>query len=274
MEVEQIMKGAFEHFMAKEIFEQPDSLTNTMRGRVVPPCAAYPGGRIQLGGICANAAAIRRSRRLILCACGTSFHGCLAARRPAHPPPLPSPPPPRRPLLPPCPAEASPLLLPHSGLAPPPSPAVPPPFTACTAALPARRPGLALGHGSCCTFPPAWMGCPHPRLCPGVCVQVRPLLEEMTELPVQMELASDFLDRRPALDRSDTCIFVSQSGETADTLRALEYARGAGALCVGVTNTVGWLPPSCPEPKCRNPKPYAQETDAAGRQHSRCSGNP
>ena len=146
MEVEQIMRGAFDHFMAKEIHEQPESLRQTMRGRVVPPGPGCPHGRIQLGGICAFAQTIRRSRRLLFIACGSSFHGCLA---------------------------------------------------------------------------------------------VRPLFEELTELPCQLELASDFLDRRCPVFRGDTCVFVSQSGETADTLRALEYAREAGALCVGVTNTVG-----------------------------------
>jgi glucosamine--fructose-6-phosphate aminotransferase (isomerizing) len=146
MEVAQIMRGAFDHFMAKEIHEQPDSLRQTMRGRVVPAGPGCPYGRIQLGGICAFAQTIRRSRRIMMIACGSSFHGCLA---------------------------------------------------------------------------------------------VRPLMEELTELPVQLELASDFLDRRCPVFRGDTCVFVSQSGETADTLRALEYAREAGALCVGVTNTVG-----------------------------------
>lgn len=146
MEVEQIRLGKWSHFMAKEIHEQPDSLRQTMRGRVVPASPDCPWGRIQLGGMRACAPGIRRSRRVLLIACGTSFHGCLA---------------------------------------------------------------------------------------------VRALFEEMTELPVQLELASDFLDRRPPLARGDTCVFVSQSGETADTLRALEYAREAGALCVGVTNTVG-----------------------------------
>jgi glucosamine--fructose-6-phosphate aminotransferase (isomerizing) len=58
-------------------------------------------------------------------------------------------------------------------------------------------------------------------------------------LPVALELASDLLDRRPPIFRDDTCVFVSQSGETADTLRALDYAKSKGALCVGVTNTVG-----------------------------------
>ena len=58
-------------------------------------------------------------------------------------------------------------------------------------------------------------------------------------MPVVLELASDLLDRRGPIFRDDTAVFVSQSGETADTLRALEYAKAAGALCVGVTNTVG-----------------------------------
>lgn len=58
-------------------------------------------------------------------------------------------------------------------------------------------------------------------------------------VPVTMELASDLLDRQGPIYREDTAFFVSQSGETADTLQALEYAKGCGALCVGVTNTVG-----------------------------------
>ena len=146
LEVEQIMRGKWDHFMAKEIHEQPDSLRQTMRGRVISPGPACPAGRIQLGGISGFAGAIRRSRRIMFIACGSSVHGCLA---------------------------------------------------------------------------------------------VRPLVEELTELPVQLELASDFLDRRCPVFRGDTCVFVSQSGETADTLRALEYAKSAGALCVGVVNAVG-----------------------------------
>lgn len=58
-------------------------------------------------------------------------------------------------------------------------------------------------------------------------------------IPVTMELASDLLDRRGPIYREDTAVFVSQSGETADTLLALEYALSSGALCVGITNTVG-----------------------------------
>lgn len=54
-----------------------------------------------------------------------------------------------------------------------------------------------------------------------------------------MEIASDLLDRQAPVYRDDTLIFVSQSGETADTLNALEYSLENGALCVGITNTVG-----------------------------------
>ena len=58
-------------------------------------------------------------------------------------------------------------------------------------------------------------------------------------IPVTMEIASDLLDRQGPIYREDTAVFVSQSGETADTLNALEYALENGALCVGITNTVG-----------------------------------
>ncbi|XP_039155378.1 glutamine--fructose-6-phosphate aminotransferase [isomerizing]-like [Eucalyptus grandis] len=54
-----------------------------------------------------------------------------------------------------------------------------------------------------------------------------------------MEIASDLLDGQGPIYREDTAVFVSQSGETADTLHALEYALQNGALCVGITNTVG-----------------------------------
>jgi glucosamine--fructose-6-phosphate aminotransferase (isomerizing) len=64
-------------------------------------------------------------------------------------------------------------------------------------------------------------------------------MEELTELPVMVELASDFLDRSTPVFRDDVCFFISQSGETADTLMALRYCKKRGALCVGITNTVG-----------------------------------
>lgn len=70
-------------------------------------------------------------------------------------------------------------------------------------------------------------------------VATRQVLEELTELPVMVELASDFLDRNTPVFRDDVCFFISQSGETADTLLALRYCKDRGALTVGITNTVG-----------------------------------
>ncbi len=61
----------------------------------------------------------------------------------------------------------------------------------------------------------------------------------MTEIPISVELASDFLDRKTPIFRDDVCVFVSQSGETADTILAMRYCLERGALCVGVVNTVG-----------------------------------
>ncbi|KAL0043584.1 hypothetical protein WJX79_009134 [Trebouxia sp. C0005] len=60
---------------------------------------------------------------------------------------------------------------------------------------------------------------------------------QLTDIPVSLELASDLLDRLCPIFRDDAYIFVSQSGETADTLRALRYAKDQGALCIGITNT-------------------------------------
>ncbi|EPY74873.1 glucosamine--fructose-6-phosphate aminotransferase [isomerizing] 1 [Camelus ferus] len=70
-------------------------------------------------------------------------------------------------------------------------------------------------------------------------VATRQVLEELTELPVMVELASDFLDRNTPVFRDDVCFFISQSGETADTLMGLRYCKERGALTVGITNTVG-----------------------------------
>lgn len=67
----------------------------------------------------------------------------------------------------------------------------------------------------------------------------RAIFEELTEIPIGVELASDFLDRKTPIFRDDVCVFISQSGETADTILALRYCLERGALCLGVTNTVG-----------------------------------
>ncbi|EHY64713.1 uncharacterized protein NESG_01878 [Nematocida ausubeli] len=70
-------------------------------------------------------------------------------------------------------------------------------------------------------------------------LQMRALFEELTGIPSSIEIASDFNDRLPPISRSDCCIFVSQSGETADSLIALRYIKEKGALSVGITNVVG-----------------------------------
>ncbi|KAL2708196.1 D-fructose-6-phosphate amidotransferase [Kluyveromyces marxianus] len=141
MELAQIMKGPYKHFMQKEIYEQPESTLNTMRGRI-----DFETNTVTLGGLTSRLPAIRRARRLIMIACGTSYHSCLAARA---------------------------------------------------------------------------------------------IFEELTEIPVSVELASDFLDRRAPIFRDDVCIFVSQSGETADTMLSLNYCLERGALTLGIVNSVG-----------------------------------
>ncbi|OUM70133.1 hypothetical protein PIROE2DRAFT_1819 [Piromyces sp. E2] len=141
LELAEIMKGQYDHFMQKEIFEQPESVVNTMRGRV-----NFDTHKVTLGGLKAYLATIRRCRRIVFCACGTSYHSAIATRA---------------------------------------------------------------------------------------------IFEELTEIPVSVELASDFLDRRTPIFRDDVCVFISQSGETADTILALRYCLERGALCVGITNTVG-----------------------------------
>ncbi|GAA5801880.1 glutamine-fructose-6-phosphate transaminase [Helicostylum pulchrum] len=141
IELAEIMKGSFDHFMQKEIYEQPESVVNTMRGRV-----NFENHEVTLGGLRGFTHTIRRARRIIFIACGTSFHSCLATRS---------------------------------------------------------------------------------------------LFEELNQIGTQAELASDFLDRGSPVFRDDVCVFVSQSGETADTILAMRYCLERGALCVGVTNTVG-----------------------------------
>lgn len=141
LEIQQIMKGNYNSFMQKEIFEQSESVVNTMRGRV-----DFKSNTVVLGGIKDYIGDMMRCRRLLLIGCGTSFHSAIATRQ---------------------------------------------------------------------------------------------ILEELTELPVMVELASDFLDRKTPVFRDDVCFFISQSGETAETLVALRYCKQRGALIVGITNTVG-----------------------------------
>ncbi|KAK4698247.1 glutamine---fructose-6-phosphate transaminase (isomerizing), partial [Phenoliferia sp. Uapishka_3] len=138
IELAAIMKGSFDHFMQKEIYEQPESVVNTMRGRV-----NFDTHTITLGGLKAYLSVMRRCRRMVFVACGTSYHSCLATRS---------------------------------------------------------------------------------------------IFEELTEIPVSIELASDFLDRKTPIFRDDVCIFVSQSGETADTILAMRYCLERGSLNIGVVS--------------------------------------
>ena len=75
LELQEIMKGNFDHFMQKEIFEQPESVINTMRGRL-----DVENKTVTLGGLRSYIATIRRCRRIIFIACGTSYHSCMAVR--------------------------------------------------------------------------------------------------------------------------------------------------------------------------------------------------
>ena len=73
IELAEIMKGQFDHFMQKEIYEQPESVVNTMRGRI-----NFDSRTVTLGGLKAYLPVIRRCRRLLFVACGTSYHSCIA----------------------------------------------------------------------------------------------------------------------------------------------------------------------------------------------------
>ncbi len=75
MEIQQIMKGNFSTFMQKEIFEQPESVVNTMRGRI-----NFESHQVKLGGIADYVPEIKRCRRLLLIGCGTSYHSAVASR--------------------------------------------------------------------------------------------------------------------------------------------------------------------------------------------------
>lgn len=79
MEVEQINKGKYEHYMQKEIHEQPESLTTTMRGRLIRSGSSKPK-TVLLGGLKDHLKTIRRSRRILVIGCGTSYNAALAAR--------------------------------------------------------------------------------------------------------------------------------------------------------------------------------------------------
>ena len=141
LELEAIEKGGFEHFMRKEIFEQPRSIADAMRGRVLPEA-----GLVQLGGLRDYLDTIARAERIVIVGCGTSWHAGLVAEY---------------------------------------------------------------------------------------------IFEELARIPVEVEYASEFRYRNPIIKEGDVVIAISQSGETADTLAAIELAKSKGALIFGVCNVVG-----------------------------------
>ncbi len=141
MELEAIEKGGFEHFMLKEIFEQPKSISDCMRGRL-----DSRSGRLVLGGLREYLNKPVNADRILIIACGTSWHAGLVAEY---------------------------------------------------------------------------------------------FFEEFCRIPVEVEYASEFRYRNPVIREGDVVIAISQSGETADTLAAIELAKSKGAVIFGVCNVVG-----------------------------------
>jgi glucosamine--fructose-6-phosphate aminotransferase (isomerizing) len=141
MELESIEKGGYDHFMLKEIYEQPRSVLDSMRGRL-----RADKGEIKMGGIDDHERRFEKAKRIIFVACGTSWHACLVGEY---------------------------------------------------------------------------------------------LFEEFARVPVEVEYASEFRYRNPIIYEDDLVIAVSQSGETADTLAAVELAKSKGATVLGVCNVVG-----------------------------------
>ena len=141
MELAAIEKGGYDHFMLKEIFEQPSTIHDCLRGRL--DAAA---GTITMKGIEDNIAHFINANRIIIVACGTSWHAALLAEY---------------------------------------------------------------------------------------------IIEELCRIPVEVEYASEFRYRNPIINKGDIIIAISQSGETADTLVAIERAKENGAIIFGVVNVVG-----------------------------------
>jgi glucosamine--fructose-6-phosphate aminotransferase (isomerizing) len=145
MTIEALEKGGYDYFMLKEIHEQPKTIADAMRGRVNPD-ALRTEGLVRLGGMANHINRIMNADRLIIVACGTSWHAGLVAEY---------------------------------------------------------------------------------------------LFEDLARLPVEVEYASEFRYRNPIITEKDVVIAISQSGETADTLAAIELAKERGALIFGVVNAVG-----------------------------------
>jgi len=141
MNLEAIEKGGYEHFMLKEIYEQPRSIADSMRGRI-----DAKGGRLRLGGLGEFENKFVNAKRVIIIGCGTSWHAGLVGEY---------------------------------------------------------------------------------------------LIEDLARIPVEVEYASEFRYRNPVITEEDVVIAISQSGETADTLAAVELAKSKGATIFGICNVVG-----------------------------------
>lgn len=137
----QIEKGGYPHFMLKEIFEQPDCLTNCMRGRINDEAT-----KVTLSAVRDYRGQLLSAKRFIIVACGTSWHAGLIGKQ---------------------------------------------------------------------------------------------IIENFCRIPVEVEYASEFRYRNPVLSKNDVVIAISQSGETADTLAAVELSKEQGAFIYGICNAVG-----------------------------------
>jgi glutamine---fructose-6-phosphate transaminase (isomerizing) len=141
IQLEMLEKGGYEHFMLKEIYEQPRSVKDCLRGRI-----NSHEGKVQLGGLKEYSEKLKNVDRIIIIACGTSWHAGLVGEY---------------------------------------------------------------------------------------------LIEEYARIPVEVEYASEFRYRNPIIKQNDLIIAISQSGETADTLAAIELAKEKGVTVFGICNVVG-----------------------------------
>ena len=141
IDIGEIDKNGYDHFMLKEIFEQPRSILDTFRGRV-----AINNTDIHLGGLHSILPKLENAKRILIIGCGTSWHAGIVGEY---------------------------------------------------------------------------------------------LLEQYARIPVEVEYASEFRYRQPPIYKDDVIIAISQSGETADTLAAIQFAKSAGATVIGICNVVG-----------------------------------
>lgn len=152
LSLSQLEKGGYPHFMLKEIFEQPRTLTDSMRGRV-----NVRQDNIALSGFIDNKKRFLNAKRIIITACGTSWHAGLIAMY---------------------------------------------------------------------------------------------AIEEFAQIPVEVEYSSEFRYRKPVINKNDVVIAISQSGETADTLAAIQLAKEKGAFIFSICNVVGASIPRLSDSGC------------------------